>query len=46
MKYVLIVLSIIVLILVYIASHSLPSLEGRSESTTLSEEESKATPLG
>ena len=46
MKYVLIVLSIIVLILVYIASHSLPSLEGRSESTALSEEESKATPLG
>src|SRR5699024_9451075 len=36
----------IVLILVYIASHSLPSLEGRSESTALSEEESKATPLG
>ena len=46
MKYLLIVLSIIVLTLVHIASHSLPSLEGRSESTALSEEESKTTLLG
>lgn len=46
MRYIQILLSIIVLVLVFIGTRSLPSLEGRSQSHAMSAEEAANTRLG